>query len=86
MFTYSDDTISTSYGISSIGAKGDQGIPGTNGQNGKSIGSVINYYLATNANTGVTASTSGWTTTVQSVSASKNICGIMRLLSILTEQ
>ena len=71
MFTYSDDTISTSYGISSMGAKGDQGIPGTNGQNGKSIGSVINYYLATNANTGVTASTSGWTTTVQSVSASK---------------
>lgn len=71
VFTYSDDTISTSYGISSIGAKGDQGIPGTNGQNGKSIGSVINYYLATNANTGVTASTSGWTTTVQSVSASK---------------
>lgn len=71
VFTYSDDTISTSYGISSMGAKGDQGIPGTNGQNGKSIGSVINYYLATNANTGVTASTSGWTTTVQSVSASK---------------
>lgn len=71
VFTYSDNTISTSYGISSMGAKGDQGIPGTNGQNGKSIGSVINYYLATNANTGVTASTSGWTTTVQSVSTSK---------------
>lgn len=71
VFTYSDDTISTSYGVSSMGAKGDQGIPGTNGQNGKSIGSVINYYLATNANTGVTASTSGWTTTVQSVSTSK---------------
>lgn len=71
VFTYSDNTISTSYGISSMGAKGDQGIPGTNGQNGKSIGSVVNYYLATNANTGVTASTSGWTTTVQSVSTSK---------------
>ena len=71
VFTYSDNTISTSYGISSMGAKGDQGIPGTNGQNGKSIGSVINYYLATNANTGVTASTSGWTSTVQSVSTSK---------------
>lgn len=71
VFTYSDNTISTSYGISSMGAKGDQGIPGTSGQNGKSIGSVINYYLATNANTGVTASTSGWTTTVQSVSTSK---------------
>lgn len=71
VFTYSDNTISTSYSISSMGAKGDQGIPGTNGQNGKSIGSVINYYLATNANTGVTASTSGWTTTVQSVSTSK---------------
>lgn len=86
VFTYSDDTISTSYGISSMGAKGDQGIPGTNGQNGKSIGSVINYYLATNANTGVTASTSGGQPLYNLYLPVKNICGIMRLLSILTEQ
>lgn len=53
------------------GAAGKDGINGTNGQNGKSIGQVINYYLATNASSNVTASTSGWTTTVQSVSSSK---------------
>ena len=35
---------------------------------GRSIGSVINYYLATNASSGVTKNTSGWTTAVQSVS------------------
>lgn len=32
---------------------------------------MANYYLATNASSNVTASTSGWTTTVQSVSSSK---------------
>ena len=32
---------------------------------------MVNYYLATNASSNVTASTSGWTTTVQSVSSSK---------------
>lgn len=53
------------------GAAGKDGINGTNGQNGKSIGQVVNYYLATNASSNVTASTSGWTTTVQSVSLSK---------------
>ena len=46
-------------------------IKGADGANGKSIGSVVNYYLATNSNTGINTSTSGWTTTVQSVSASK---------------
>ena len=50
------------------GAKGDKGETGTAG---KSIGSVVNYYLATSASSNVTTSTSGWTTTVQSVSASK---------------
>ena len=53
------------------GAAGKDGINGTNGQNGKSIGQVVNYYLATNASSNVTASISGWTTTVQSVSSSK---------------
>lgn len=53
------------------GAAGKDGANGTNGQNGKSIGQVVNYYLATNASSNVTASTSGWTTTVQSVSSSK---------------
>ena len=62
------------------GEKGDQGDKGADGVDGKSISEVINYYLATSASSGVTAKTSGWTTTVQSVSASKkNIYGIMKL-------
>lgn len=71
IITYTDNTTSILYSVSRNGMNGTNGINGTNGQNGKSIGSVVNYYLATNANTGVTASTSGWTTAVQSVSASK---------------
>lgn len=54
-----------------IGVYGDKGATGSTGANGKSIGSVVNYYLATNSSSGVTTSTSGWTTTVQSVSSSK---------------
>lgn len=54
-----------------IGVYGDTGSKGDTGSAGKSIGSVINYYLATSASSDVTTDTSGWTTTVQSVSASK---------------
>lgn len=68
IITYSNNTTSTLY---SVGRNGTNGVNGTNGQNGKSIGQVVNYYLATNASSNITASTSGWTTTVQSVSASK---------------
>lgn len=62
------------------GAKGEQGIQGPQGEkgetgstgtSGKSIGSIINYYLATSLSSNVTTSTSGWTTTVQNVSAEK---------------
>ena len=53
------------------GADGAPGADGRDGVDGKSIGEVINYYLATSAPSGVTVNTSGWTTTVQSVSASK---------------
>ena len=62
VITYTDNATSTIYSV---------GHMGTNGTNGKSIGSVVNYYLATAAFSGVTAATSGWTTTVQSVSAAK---------------
>jgi hypothetical protein len=34
------------------------------GDDGKGISSIVNYYLATSASSGVTTSTSGWTTTV----------------------
>lgn len=65
IFSYSDNTTSTIYSVSRMGANG------ATGTNGKSIGSVVNYYLATPSASGVTASTSGWTTSGQSVSASK---------------
>lgn len=68
IFSYSDNTTSTIYSVSRMGANGKNG---TDGSNGKSIGSVVNYYLATASSSGVTAATSGWTTAVQSVSAAK---------------
>lgn len=71
IITYSNNTTSTLYSVGRNGTNGVNGTNGTNGQNGKSIGQVVNYYLATNASSNVTASTSGWTTTVQSVSLSK---------------
>lgn len=71
IITYSNNATSTLYSVGRNGTNGVNGTNGTNGQNGKSIGQVANYYLATNASSNVTASTSGWTTTVQSVSSSK---------------
>ena len=50
---------------------GTNGTNGTNGKDGKGIKSVTNYYLATASYSGVTTSTTGWSTTVQSVSPSK---------------
>ena len=61
-YTEADPTTVGSYVWAKIkGEKGDTG------NNGKSIGSVINYYLATSASSGVSTTTSGWTTTVQNV-------------------
>lgn len=68
IFSYSDNTTSTIYSVSRMGTNGTNG---TNGSNGKSIGSIVNYYLATASSSGVTSAASGWTTTVQSVSADK---------------
>lgn len=65
-YTEADPTTVGSYVWAKIkGEKGDTG------NNGKSIGSVINYYLATSASSGVSTSTSGWTTTVQNVTLEK---------------
>ena len=44
---------------------------GTNGSDGKGISSIVNYYLASASGSGITTSTSGWTTTIQTVSTSK---------------
>lgn len=48
-----------------IGAYGDTGSDGSNGVDGKGISSIINYYLATPEQTGITTETDGWTTKVQ---------------------
>lgn len=65
-FNETDPTSVSAYTWSKI--KGEKGATGAAG---KGIGSVVNYYLATASSSGVTTSTSGWTTTVQSVSTSK---------------
>lgn len=54
-----------------IGAYGDKGSKGDKGDTGVGIKTITNYYLATSSSSNVTTSTQGWTTTVQSVSASK---------------
>lgn len=46
------------------------GDKGNTGDSGVGVSSITNYYLATNA-TSVTTSTTGWTTTIQTVSATK---------------
>lgn len=47
------------------GEKGDKGDKGADGTNGVSITSVVNMYLATYLNSGVTIRTSGWESEVQ---------------------
>ena len=59
--TYTDGTTTTTTPV----------IIGTYGDKGVGISSITEYYLATSASSGVTRSTSGWTTTVQSVTATK---------------
>lgn len=49
----------------------DPVIIGVYGNTGTGISSITEYYLAINANSGVTRSTSGWTTSIQTVTASK---------------
>ena len=53
------------------GEKGDTGDKGPTGATGNGIKSITNYYLATSSSSGVTISTSGWTTSVQTVTSSK---------------
>lgn len=74
-FTQSDSTDYKKYSWSKIkgetGAKGDKGDKGDTGAAGKGIKSVVNHYLASTASSGVTTSTSGWTTTIQTITESK---------------
>ena len=65
------DTTTYSNPVCIAGAKGEKGEDGSAGSDGKGIKSITNYYLATNLSSGVTTATSGWTTTVQNVTATK---------------
>ena len=47
------------------------GVYGTKGDTGVSISSVTEYYLATSSSSGVTRSTSGWTTSIQTITSTK---------------
>ena len=53
------------------GPQGATGATGPQGATGNGIKSITNYYLATASGSGVSASTSGWTTTVQAITVSK---------------
>ena len=53
------------------GQQGPQGPDGKPGENGVGISGILNYYLATTAQSGVTIETSGWTTTIQDINAIK---------------
>lgn len=54
-----------------IGVHGNTGNKGDTGATGVGIKSITEYYLASSASSGVTTSTSGWTTSVQTTSSSK---------------
>ncbi|MDW0112202.1 phage tail spike protein [Sporosarcina saromensis] len=53
------------------GADGTNGTDGKDGVDGVSVTSVTNYYLASASSSGVTTSTTGWTTAVQNPTSAK---------------
>ncbi len=71
-----DEKLSDSFTLAKLadgatGQPGDKGDKGDTGTAGKGIKSITNYYLASASSSGVTVSTSGWTTTIQTISTSK---------------
>ena len=67
---YSDNSTITTIPII-IGVHGNDGANGTNGQDGVGIQSITEYYLISNNSTGITTSTTGWTTAIQTPTSSK---------------
>lgn len=65
IITYTDNTSTTLYSVSKMGNTGSTGAAG------KGISSITEYYLASASASGVTTGTSGWTTTIQTISTSK---------------
>lgn len=68
-FTERDSTNPDMYKWTKV--KGENGQDGTDGQDGVGIKSVTKYYLASERNTGITTSTYGWTTTMQTMTETK---------------
>ena len=68
--TYSDSSTSSTTPVI-IGAYGNTGATGATGATGLGIKSITEHYLASASNSGITASTSGWTTTIQTVTNEK---------------
>lgn len=53
------------------GTDGIDGVDGNDGNDGKGISSITRYYLASSLSSGITRTTSGWTTAAQETSDSK---------------
>ena len=70
-YLWNYETVTYSDGSTSETAKRVIGVYGDKGASGVGISGITEYYLATDAGSGVTASTSGWTTTVQTISKEK---------------
>ena len=77
VITYTDNTTSSTAPVI-IGAFGNTG--GT-GAAGKGIKSVTEYYLASTSASGVTTSTTGWTTTMQTLTATNKYLWNYELLT-----
>lgn len=68
-YNQSDPTSVGSYKWAKI--KGENGQDGADGQDGVGIESITKYYLASEKSTGITTSSSGWTTTIQTMTETK---------------
>lgn len=67
VLTYSDNTNSTAYSVGKMGAKGETGSTGSTGATGNGIKSTtINF---ASSNSGTTAPSSGWATSIPTVAA-----------------
>lgn len=64
--TFSDGKVA--YGVAKQGINGGKG---DKGDTGRGISKITEYYLATTESSGVTAATSGWTTTIQIIDVTK---------------
>lgn len=71
-FTERDSTNPDMYKWTKVkGENGQDGQDGSDGQDGVGIKSVTKYYLASEKSTGITTSSSGWTTTMQTMTETK---------------